>query len=345
MSFKPLFISSILCWGFMTGHAQEKKGVDYTPEIHGTIRAKYEHQTVNSINRFQLRNTRVSVNGNVTPIVSYKLEVDLCEEGEIKMKDAYTRINAFKNFNLTLGQFRKPFTIDAHRAPHLQHFANRSFIAKHMGSSRDVGASVTYKLTSGFPITLDAGIFNGSGLTNQKNYWTKGIDYAVKAQFFLPEGFNVTLSTQKIKPNDIAVNMYDAGIYFQSRGWHIEAEYMLKHYSKEAFENAKAFNSFICYDMMLKKSVFRKISFLGRFEYMSDNSDGKRYLDGKVDPEGTLKINDYERKRATGGITLSFSKPFLSDIRINYEKYFYRKGAIAKPSEQDKLVIEVSTRF
>ena len=35
----------------------------------------------------------------------------------------------------------------------------------------------------------------------------------------------------------------------------------------------------------------------------------------------------------------------VSDIRINYEKYFYRSGAVAKPSERDKIVIEVMTRF
>ena len=32
------------------------------------------------------------------------------------------------------------FTIDAHRSPHLQYFANRSFIAKQVGNVRDVGA-------------------------------------------------------------------------------------------------------------------------------------------------------------------------------------------------------------
>ena len=47
----------------------------------------------------------------------------------------------------------------------------------------------------------------------------------------------------------------------------------------------------------------------------------------------------------TGGITLSFAKPFVSDIRINYEKYFYAKGSIPKVSERDKIVIEVMTHF
>lgn len=44
-------------------------------------------------------------------------------------------------------------------------------------------------------------------------------------------------------------------------------------------------------------------------------------------------------------MTLSFDKPFISDIRINYEKYFYGHNGIAKPSEKDKVVIEFVTHF
>lgn len=44
-------------------------------------------------------------------------------------------------------------------------------------------------------------------------------------------------------------------------------------------------------------------------------------------------------------MTLSLKKPFVSDIRINYEKYFYRDGGVARTSEKDKLVVELVTRF
>ena len=38
--------------------------------------------------RFEVRNARVSVTGNVLPIVAYKAEIDLSDEGSIKMLDA-----------------------------------------------------------------------------------------------------------------------------------------------------------------------------------------------------------------------------------------------------------------
>ena len=58
-----------------------------------------------------------------------------------------------------------------------------------------------------------------------------------------------------------------------------------------------------------------------------------------------LTLTDSELKLITGGITLSIAKPFISDIRINYEKYFYNDGVTPKVSEQDKIVIEFMTRF
>ena len=60
---------------------------------------------------------------------------------------------------------------------------------------------------------------------------------------------------------------------------------------------------------------------------------------------GRLVLIDSERKRLTGGITLSLQRPFISDIRINYEKYFYPDNALIHVSEQDKFGIEFMTRF
>lgn len=328
----------------LTAWAQEKEN-NYLPEIHGTIRAKYEYQPDMNAGRFEVRNARFSLSGKVIPWVAYKAEIDLCDEGNIKMLDAYTRLSPWKNFQATIGQMRVPFTIDAHRSPHQQYFANRSFIAKQVGNVRDVGLTLGYKWTDGIPLSIEGGLFNGSGLTNQKDYWTKEINFSTKMQIYLPGGFNVTLSMQKIKPEAIAEYLYDAGIYYHSSRWHIEAEYLSKHYQHKAFNSVNAFDGFVCYDLPLRHKFFSKISFLGRFDYMDNHSDGMAYLDGQANPEGQLIINDSRRNRITGGLTISLGKPFISDIRINYEKYHYPDGAKVKISEQDKLVIEVMTRF
>lgn len=342
---KNFLLVALAALCFTTQASAQNEEVDLTPQVHGTIRGKYEYQTEEGEGRFEVRNARVSITGNVAKAVEYKAEIDLSDEGKIKMLDAYTKLKPVNDFSFTIGQMRVPFTIDAHRSPHQQYFANRSFIAKQVGNVRDVGATLEYKFNAGFPIILQAGMFNGSGLTDQKDFWTSNVNFSAKAQMFFPRGFNLTLSMQKIKPDYASVMLYDAGAYYHAHGWHIEAEYLYKHYSKDAFKDVHAVDAFINYDIPLRKCFFSKISPLVRYDYMSDHSDGMRYLDGEENVGGSLIINDYRRSRLTGGITLSIAKPFVSDIRINYEKYFYRSGAVAKTSERDKIVLEVMTRF
>lgn len=87
------------------------------------------------------------------------------------------------------------------------------------------------------------------------------------------------------------------------------------------------------------KKVFSGISALARYDYMSDHSNGTPGEDGK------LKIDDNARHRITGGVTLSLGKALQTDIRLNYEKYFYKSGVTPGISDHDKLVVELMCRF
>lgn len=318
---------------------EELETKDYLPEVHGTIRTKFEYQTEMAASRFEVRNARISITGNVLPIVAYKAEVDLSDEGQIKMLDAYARLFPVKHLTVTAGQMRVPFTIDAHRSPHQQYFANRSFIAKQVGNVRDVGVTLGYKLGTEIPVTLEGGIFNGSGLTNQKE-WHKEVNYSAKAQFLFARKLNLALSIQSIQPQAVRVNSYDVGAYYESGRFHVEGEYLYKTFSDNAYQDVHAVNSFINYDLPLRK-VFSKMSFLARYDMMTSQSDGKT-----IDKEtGALVTTDYKRHRVTGGVTFSLSKAFRTDLRLNFEKYFYAKNSIAKESEQDKIVLELMVRF
>ena len=309
------------------------------PEIHETIRAKYEYQTSMGAGRFEVRTARVSITGNVLPKVAYKAEIDLSDEGQIKMLDAYARLFPLKDFTVTAGQMRVPFTIDAHRSPHEQYFANRSFIAKQVGNVRDVGLTLGYTFPTAMPIILEGGLYNGSGLTNQK-VWHKDVNYSAKAQLFPADGFNLTLSVQGIQPEDVWMHSYDIGAYYETERFHIEAEYLYKQYSHNAFDDVHSVDAFVNYDLPLRK-VFNKMSFLARYDMMTDHSDGET----RDENTGALSITDYKRHRLTAGITFSLSKAFRTDLRLNFEKYFYPEGSIAKESEQDKIVLELMVRF
>ena len=311
---------------------------DYLPKVNGTIRAKYEYQTGMGAGRFEVRNARVSLTGNILPIVAYKAEIDLSDEGQIKMLDAYARIFPAKGLTVTAGQMRVPFTIDAHRSPHQQYFANRSFIAKQVGNVRDVGLTLGYELPTALPVKLEGGLYNGTGLTNQK-VWHKEVNYSAKVQVFPLKVWNITLSVQKIKPAGTTTHMFDVGTYVEWGRWHIEAEYLYKHYARDAFSDVNALNAFVNYDIPTR-GFFHKVSLLARYDMMDDHWDGLTFGD-----DGRAVTTDYARQRITGGVTLSIGKPFLSDIRLNYEKYFYRDGGVPLESEQDKLCLELMVRF
>ena len=55
---------------------------------------------------------------------------------------------------------------------------------------------------------------------------------------------------------------------------------------------------------------------------------------------------DSQRHRLTAGLTFTVrNKFFPTDIRLNYEKYWYPHAGTPKESEQDKLVAELMIRF
>lgn len=315
-----------------------RKG-EYAPEIHGTVRAKYEYEPEIGKGRFEVRNARVSVEGKVVPKVSYKAEIDLSDEGAIKMLDAYVRYRPVNSVKFTVGQMRVPFTIEAHRSPHMQYFANRSFIAKQAGNVRDVGAAASWDVGKEVPIVLECGIFNGSGLTNQKHFWTGSYNFSLKAQVTLWREANLTLSCQKATAGDARVMMYDAGAYWDNGRWHIEGEYLRKHYAGGAFVPVNVVDAFAAYRIPFKKWI-TALSVLGRYDYMSDHSNGS------MSDDGSLKVSDRERHRLTGGLTISLGKKALqADVRLNYEQYFYAKGVTPSISERSKIVVEFVAHF
>ena len=318
----------------------QESATKYLPEVHGTLRSKYEYQTSIGAGRFEVRNARVSLSGHVLPTVSYKAEIDLSDEGEIKMKDAYARINPWQGVALTAGQMRVPFTIDAHRSPHRQYFANRSFIAKQVANIRDVGLSLRYQCQPSFPLILEAGLFNGSGVSRQEE-WRKSPSYSAKAQLFPLPGWNVTLSLLTIKPQQVAIHSYDVGTYVEAHGLHLEGEYLYKRYSDGAYHDVHVVNSMANYDIRLRRGPFQKMSLLMRYDWMTSQSDGKL----RDEESQALITTDHARHRLTGGLTLSLGEAFRTDLRLNYEKYFYGHGAVAKVSEQDKVVVELMVRF
>ena len=64
-----VFVISLICI-----ICDVKGQIMFKPEVHGTIRSKYEYKTEDEEGRFEVRNARISITGNVIDEVSYKAE-------------------------------------------------------------------------------------------------------------------------------------------------------------------------------------------------------------------------------------------------------------------------------
>ena len=309
--------------------------VNYLPVINGTIRGKYEYQYTEGLSRFQMRNARVSLKGNVSNIIDYKAEIDLCDREKIKMLDAYGRIH-WKNIGyLTMGQMRVPFGTAVFRGPHLLMLSNRSFISKQIANVRDVGVRLSYAPTN-LPLKIEAGAFNGSGLTRQ-NEWHSEFAFAARANLNL-NGVNFAVSGMSLYPQDIRINLFDTSLSWTYDRVFLEGEYIYKHYTNNAFDDVHAYHIVGQYKLPIKKYL-KHLAFTGRFDAMTDNSSGYK------NSEGLLQVDDCEKKRITAGITLTPALNIRTEVRVNYEKYFYDDISFANESEMDKLVLELMIRF
>ena len=331
---------------------QQEMKSNQLPQLHGIIRGKYEYQPGMDASRFEVRNARLGAEGKLTKRSAYKLEIDLCDESEIKMKDAWVRLTPIATLRATIGQQRMPFSIDAHRNPSAQYFANRSFIAKQVGNMRDVGFQLGYDVMVADGgarrklLSVDAGLFNGSNLDDQKQAWFSHPGYSARLQFYPVEGLALvpSIQHQQIAQRQASYTSLDMGLWFERYGWHLEAEYLHKSYAHDAFSSCNAVNAMAIYRHPVagKESYLSAVSGLLRYDYMDDHSNGKSGLD----ETGRLKQTDAERHRLTAGCTFSVRNAFFpTDIRLNYERYWYPHGGVAKESEQDKLVVELMVRF
>lgn len=314
--------------------------VNYMPEIHGVFRGRFQASTTESDNyRFQVRNARLNISGKIAPIADYYIQADFCDQGQIKMLDAWARIWATKEIGFQAGQFRMPFGIDSHRGPASYYFANRSFVGKQMCNYRAVGAKAMWKPTK-LPISLEAGVFN-PGTIGDHTPWRNTLTYSAK---LTANWNNFTFATgfMSIKPDIARANILDAAISWSDKHWHVEGEYMYKHYVNDRHKPAHAYNIFANYSMPIRTGFFNQLSFQGRFDGLTNHSTGV-----SSSSTGEISTNHPSRNRFTIGSTISYvrSKNMHLDIRLNYENYLYHHGFTPEVSDDDKITAEIVISF
>jgi phosphate-selective porin OprO and OprP len=124
---------------------------------------------------FDIRRARLDVNGNFTPYLSYRLMVDFADKP--KLMDAYADIKFNDYLNITLGQFRIPFSmenltpvrrfelIDFSQAVDNLVMRGKDVVGNQNG--RDIGIQLggaLWKKGANNLLEYRFGVFNGSGI-------------------------------------------------------------------------------------------------------------------------------------------------------------------------------------
>jgi hypothetical protein len=301
---------------------------DYLPRIFGILKTKVEYDLDNALMRFEVRNARFGVLGKINEYMGYKIEIDLSDEGVMKMLDAYVKFDPVKNLSFYMGQRKIPFSSDYMRSPADNIFANRSFLAKYINyGMRDIGFYAEYDIPREIPVRIVLGAVNGTGNNNPQ--WISRPNLVVRVSAGGNDGFRVTgnfyYGEQVFKQNLLMAGAelrYSAGPFF------IETEYVIRNWDDSLSVRQKDDGMYIhsYYNFMTESRMIKMVTPTARFDMI-----GSPLLDGKTDVT-----------RFTCGLNVGFdTKQFYSEIRLNYENYF--KSQL--PIHTDKLTLEFIARF
>jgi hypothetical protein len=305
-----------------------KQAVVFAPIIDGSLKTKVEFDTEHGKMRFEVRNARFGFKGNVNKYFGYRAEIDLSDEGKIRMLDAFVKVSPFENLDVFMGQRKVPFGTDYIRSPVENIFANRSFIAKYVNDGlRDIGFTVNYRIKTRIPIDLWVAAMNGTGLNNPQ--WIDQPNYS--ARLLVGPFKNIRIAGNYYHGATLLekkLTMIGGELRFQNKKFLIETEYMQRQFTDTSGTNKLQDGFYIhsYYNFFTKCKMIKIISPVLRWDLMGNH----------------IFENDKMAERITGGVNFGFDlKQFTAEIRFNYEKYLKSYYS----THFDKFVIEFIAKF
>ena len=324
--------------------AQEKP--DYSPQLTGFVRAWYQADYNTNSSQYLVKQARISITGSVNEYAGYKFQVDLTRLGKLTsttttvnntnvvnsvsasfpeiLLDAAAVITPFKNFELTAGQFKTPFSTDNLKSDQNHEFANRPLLANVSPNVRDIGFTMGYKFRGNINAELIAGSFNGSGFNKAET--DKSMDYVLRAVVSPVKDLNFAASYYNGKVTGGDQNLAGFSGDYKYNSLLVGAEFANKTVSLLPDDiTGNSYLAFVTYSFAANDGFLKEIIPAFRYESFDPNTD---------------KDNN-EVGRMTFGLTFEFAKITFAHFRINYEKFDYKDGS-ANP---DKLILEIQTKF
>ncbi len=337
----------------MPSFAQEvEEEVSYSPEIFGSVRAKYEQSTEADLHRFNVRNSRLGVKGLTSENMKYAIQIDFNNEGKVSILDSYVAYVA-GNFEVSLGQQQYHFNADLDRGPSSSLFSNRSFLSKYLTTyydaeandvstigSRDIGALASYKFKSKIPVTITAGLMNGSGANNPE--WSNKINYVGRLTVGAATGLQGAVSYYHgYTPLTQKIEMYGAELRYAGSNYIVEAAFAERKLQQDGTQTLTAahihgYRKFYLNDKWGVDHVAPHLRW--------DMGNGIEF-----ENQESMLVDRYDASRITVALNIGFAKKWIgSEIRLSYEEYMVgttHTDAAINPLLQDKFTIEFIASF
>lgn len=301
----------------------------------GTLKAKYELDTETGMSRFSVRNSRVGIKGDLTHFTSYKFQLELSNNGEFRVLDLFGTLRLTPQLTVSLGQVSLPIYNGYTISPGELMFANRPFIGKYFTGSREIGMNAQYTFNpDGFPVILEAGIYNGGEINEP--VWTDRPSYAGRLSFGSMQGFRSTVKAYRY-PKTPEEDYLAMGIDFRyaASRWRVESEFMtMKNYADRRELSSWYVQGAYAIPCRLGK-ILDHVTPALRWDEMG--YDAFRH--------------GFDVRRLTAGIGFSLTeKPFSSILRLDYEIYILPEKELYRnyfPGENfdNKLTLELQINF
>lgn len=312
----------------LAGQETGESRSEYSPDIDVILKTKVEYDLNRSLIRFEVRNARFGLKGKINNVMSYRAELDLSDEGKMKMLDAYVRFSPVKNLDFYLGQRKIPFSTDYMRNPAENIFANRSFLSKYINDGmRDIGFYAEYKFNMEFPLQILLGTVNGTGNNNPQ--WISKPNFVGRLIAGPEKGFRAVFNLYSGETKDMEKLAMIGGELRHSTGaLHLESEYIRRNWtdtlSVRQYDDGLYIHSY--YNFIFEEKFFYSIAPVFRWDLI-----GNSVFNNKINAN-----------RITLGVNIGFEpRQFYSEIRLNYENYL--TGNL--PVHTDKITLEFIARF
>lgn len=327
-------IGIILSLTFLT--AQENNWV-FTPSIKfdGLLKSKFEYADQTNTSRFSIKNSRFAITGDLTPIVSYRAQLELSNSGEFSVLDLYGAVTPIEGLVVKLGQSSIPIHNSYVTNPGKMMFANRAFIGKYFTpSTRDIGVAASYDFkVCNFPVGFDVAMYNGN--KHNEPMWTSTPSYSTRLRVGNMDGFRTTAKLYKY-PNSDLLNylFYGFDLRYEASNWKVETEVMHRKNKANDDKLTSAYLQGAYWFTLRNGKLFKNMIPAIRWDAMGSNQTS----------------DDIDVNRVTLGLGFSFTNaPFDSLLRIDYEFYFAKNDLpILNRYEEmssNKLSIELLLTF